>query len=165
MIKSGVILLTKGLLDVKIKLDISPQYQDKEIVIRANQKDEEVAEILHSLQEIETKLHSINGYLDDTVYSLPISEILFFETNDRNVYAHTKDNAFLIHSRLYELEENLPDNFLRISKSAILNVDEIKSLTQSVMGNLIQFRDSYKQIYVSRRFLKKLKMKLNQRKG
>ena len=149
---------------VKIRLDISSEYQEKEIVIRANKKDEEVAEILRNLQEIDTKLHNINGYLDNTVYSLSTQDILFFETNDRNVYAHTKDNAFLIHYRLYELEENLPDNFLRVSKSSILNVDEVKSLTQSVMGNLIQFRDSYKQIYVSRRFLKKLKLKLNQRK-
>lgn len=149
---------------MKIRLDISSEYREKEIVIRANKKDEEVAEILRNLQKIDTKLHNINGYLDNTVYSLSTQDILFFETNDRNVYAHTKDNAFLIHYRLYELEENLPDNFLRVSKSSILNVDEVKSLTQSVMGNLIQFRDSYKQIYVSRRFLKKLKLKLNQRK-
>ena len=149
---------------MKIRLDISSEYREKEIVIRANKKDEEVAEILRNLQEIDTKLHNINGYLDNTVYSLSTQDILFFETNDRNVYAHTKDNAFLIHYRLYELEENLSDNFLRVSKSSILNVDEVKSLTQSVMGNLIQFRDSYKQIYVSRRFLKKLKLKLNQRK-
>ena len=151
-------------MDVKIKLDISSEYQEKEIIIRANKKDEEVAEILRNLQNIDTKLHNINGYLDNTVYSLSTQDILFFETNDRNVYAHTKDNAFLIHYRLYELEENLPDNFLRVSKSSILNVDEVKSLTQSVMGNLIQFRDSYKQMYASRRFLKKLKLKLNQRK-
>lgn len=149
---------------MKIRLDISSEYREKEIIIRANKKDEEVTEILRNLQEIDTKLHNINGYLDNTVYSLSTRDILFFETNDRNVYAHTKDNAFLIHYRLYELEENLPDNFLRVSKSSILNVDEVKSLTQSVMGNLIQFRDSYKQIYVSRRFLKKLKLKLNQRK-
>lgn len=148
---------------MKIRLDISSEYQEKEVIIRANKKDEEVAEILRNLQEIDTKLHNINGYLDNTVYSLSTEDILFFETNDRNVYAHTKDNAFLIHYRLYELEENLPDNFLRVSKSSILNVDGVKSLTQSVMGNLIQFRDSYKQIYVSRRFLKKLKLKLNQR--
>lgn len=152
------------MLVVKIRLDISSEYREKEVIIRANKKDEEVAEILRNLQEIDTKLHNINGYLDNTVYSLSTEDILFFETNDRNVYAHTKDNAFLIHYRLYELEENLPDNFLRVSKSSILNVDEVKSLTQSVMGNLIQFRDSYKQIYVSRRFLKKLKLKLNQRK-
>lgn len=95
---------------------------------------------------------------------MQLREILFFETNERNVYAHTVDNAFLIHYRLYELEENLPDDFLRVSKSSILNVNEILSLTRSVTGNLVKFKNTYKQIYVSRRFLKELKNKLNQRK-
>jgi len=149
---------------VKIKLDISPQYSEKEIVIRAAKKDEEVEEILNSVKDVENKFNHLNGYLDDTVYSLSFKDILFFETNDRNVYAHTVNNAFLIRYRLYELEENLPDNFLRISKSSILNVDEVLSLTKSITGNLVKFRNTYKQIYVSRRFLKDLKEKLNQRK-
>jgi len=149
---------------VKIKLDISPQYSDKEIIIRAAENDDEVKAILNSVKEVENHFNHLNGYIGETVYSLLLKDILFFETNDRNVYAHTIDNAFLIHYRLYELAENLPDNFLRISKSSILNVDEILSLSRSVTGNLVQFKNSYKKIYVSRRFLKDLKIRLEQRK-
>jgi len=149
---------------VKIRLDISPDYQGKEIVIKAAQKDDEVQQILDSLKNVEDKFNHLDGYIDETVYSLAIKDILFFETNDRNVYAHTTNNAFLIHYRLYELEENLPNIFLRVSKSSIINVDEILSLSRSVTGNLIQFKNTYKQIYVSRRFLHDLKAKLEQRK-
>ncbi|AYE39232.1 LytTR family transcriptional regulator [Companilactobacillus zhachilii] len=148
---------------MKIKLNLSSEYREKEIVINAAQKDDEVQQILDSLKDVEEKFNHLNGYLGETVYSLALKDILFFETNDRNVYAHTTTNAFLIHYRLYELEENLPDNFLRVSKSSILNIDEILSLSRSVTGNLVQFRDSYKQIYVSRRFLKELKERLKQR--
>lgn len=148
---------------MKIKLDISPEYKEKEITIRSAANDDEVKEIIHNLQAVESKFNHLNGYLGETVYSLELSEILFFETNDRNVYAHTINNAFLIHYRLYELEENLPKNFLRVSKSSILNVDEILSLSRSVTGNLVQFKNTYKKIYVSRRFLKDLKTRLNQR--
>ena len=154
----------RGLIDVKIKLDISPAYQEKEVIIKAAEDDDEVKKIVHSLQEVESKFNHLNGYLGETVYSLELSEILFFETNERNVYAHTINNAFLIHYRLYELEENLPNNFLRVSKSSILNLDEILSLSRSVTGNLIQFKNTYKKIYVSRRFLKDLKIRLDQRK-
>lgn len=149
---------------MKIKLDISPDYSEKEIVIKANANDAEVQEIVNRLKDVDSKINHLDGYLDETVYSLETKDILFFETNDRNVYAHTSDKAFLIHYRLYELENNLPDNFLRISKSSILNVDEILSLSRSVTGNLVQFKNSYKQIYVSRRFLRDLKDKLKQRK-
>lgn len=149
---------------MKIKLDISPDYQEKEVVIKAAQKDDEVQQIMDSIKDVAEKFNHLNGYIGETVYSLALKDVLFFETNDRNVYAHTTNNAFLIHYRLYELEENLPDNFLRISKSSILNVDEILSLSRSVTGNLVEFKNTYKQVYVSRRFLHELKDKLKQRK-
>jgi len=149
---------------VKIRLDISPDYQEKEVVIKAAQKDDEVQQIMDSIKDVAEKFNHLNGYIGETVYSLALKDVLFFETNDRNVYAHTTNNAFLIHYRLYELEENLPDNFLRISKSSILNVDEILSLSRSVTGNLVEFKNTYKQVYVSRRFLHELKDKLKQRK-
>jgi len=149
---------------VKIKLDISPQYSEKEIIIRAAKNDREVQAILSGIKDIKSNFDQLNGYIGGTVYSLELKNILFFETNERNVYAHTADNTFLIHYRLYELEENLPKNFIRVSKSSILNVDEILSLSRSVTGNLVQFKNTYKKIYVSRRFLKDLKINLNQRK-
>ncbi|WP_338215744.1 LytTR family DNA-binding domain-containing protein [Companilactobacillus muriivasis] len=149
---------------MKIRLDISPDYQEKEVVIKAAKKDDEVQQIMDSIKDVAEKFNHLNGYIGETVYSLALKDVLFFETNDRNVYAHTTNNAFLIHYRLYELEENLPDNFLRISKSSILNVDEILSLSRSVTGNLVEFKNTYKQVYVSRRFLHELKDKLKQRK-
>lgn len=149
---------------MKIRLDISPDYQEKEVVIKAAQKDDEVQQIMDSIKDVAEKFNHLDGYIGETVYSLALKDVLFFETNDRNVYAHTINNAFLIHYRLYELEENLPDNFLRISKSSILNVDEILSLSRSVTGNLVEFKNTYKQVYVSRRFLHELKDKLKQRK-
>lgn len=153
----------QGVVDVKITIDISSDYQGKEIIIRSAEDDEELKSIVKSIKEIGSHFDQIHGYLDETVYALNLSEILFFETNERNVYAHTKDNAFLIHYRLYELEENLPDNFVRVSKSAILNVELVSTLTKSVTGNLIEFTDSYKTMYVSRRFLKNLQNSLQQR--
>lgn len=146
---------------MKIKVDISSKYSEKEIVIKSPVEDDELKAIIAKIQNIENKFSRINGYVKDTVYSLNLKDILFFETNDRNVYAHTIKNTFLIHYRLYELEDKLPDNFLRVSKSSIINVTEIASLSRSVTGNLVQFKNSYKTIYVSRRFLKELKNKLN----
>lgn len=149
---------------MKIRVDVSSDYTDKEIIIKAPKEDEELEELVKEIEKIKNEFSQINGYIDETVYSLNLKEILFFETNDRNVYAHKAKQSFLIHYRLYELEDKLPDNFLRVSKSSILNLDEILSLSRSVTGNLVQFKDTYKTIYVSRRFLKELKNRLNQRK-
>ncbi|WP_164509337.1 LytTR family DNA-binding domain-containing protein [Companilactobacillus jidongensis] len=148
---------------MKIRVDVSSDYPEKEIVIKSPSDDDELKNLVKQIKKLQNEFSQLNGYVGETVYSLELKNILFFETNDRNVYAHTTNNAFLIHHRLYELEEKLPDNFLRISKSSILNLDEISSLTRSVTGNLVQFKNTYKTLYVSRRFLKELKNRLDKK--
>jgi len=148
---------------MKIRVDVSSDYPEREIIIKSPLDDDELKKLVKQIKIIQNELSQINGYIGETVYSLELKNILFFETNDRNVYAHTVNNAFLIHYRLYELEEKLPDNYLRISKSSILNLNEISSLTRSVTGNLVEFKNTYKTLYVSRRFLKDLKNSLDKR--
>ncbi|WP_129044465.1 LytTR family DNA-binding domain-containing protein [Companilactobacillus metriopterae] len=148
---------------MKVKLDISDEYSEKTIVIQSPKDDQEVVDLVQKLESMIQELQKISGYHDDTVYQLDLTEVLFFETNDRDVYAHTSDNSYRVNQRLYELEEILPANFIRVSKSTILNLDQVRSLTRSVTGNLIEFKNSYKQVYVSRRFYKDVKIKLGKK--
>ena len=65
--------------------------------------------------------------------------------------------------KLYELEDLLPNNFIRVSKSAIVNVSHIFSIDRNVTSSsCIKFNGTYKNVYVSRRYYKDLKNKLNE---
>ena len=50
---------------------------------------------------------------------------------------------------------------MRVSKSTILNLDQIYGLTHSLTNNLVEFQNTYKQVYVSRKYFKKLKEELD----
>ncbi|KGO31876.1 hypothetical protein Q757_04475 [Oenococcus alcoholitolerans] len=102
-------------------------------------------------------------YRQGREYYLSVDDFLFFETEGRQVYAHTVDRIYVTKYRLYELEKILTSNFVRASKSAILNVDKVWSLTHSLSNNLIEFNGSQKQIYVSRRYYHAVKEKLEGR--
>lgn len=52
---------------------------------------------------------------------------------------------------------------MRVSKSTIINLDAVYTLTRSLTGNLIAFHESYKQVYVSRRYVKDTKRRLESR--
>ncbi|GAA0867153.1 hypothetical protein GCM10008918_01340 [Lactobacillus kefiranofaciens subsp. kefiranofaciens] len=78
--------------------------------------------------------------------------------------AHTKRHAYLVKYKLYELENILGAGFMRISKSAIINLDQIYGLTRSISNCKIQFHDSYKTVYASRRYYKDLRNRLNERR-
>ena len=93
---------------------------------------------------------------------MALDEILFFETESNGINAHTRDNVYQVKYRLYELEEMLPGHFLRISKSAIINVGEVYSLSKSNLSttSVAAFAGSHKQVFVSRHYVKLLKEKL-----
>lgn len=79
------------------------------------------------------------------------------------VKAHTRDEIFMTKNRLYELEQILPYYFCRISKSAIVNVKEIYSISKNITASSkIEFKDTYKYVFVSRGYFKPLKNKIEE---
>src|SRR5699024_681198 len=98
-------------------------------------------------------------YKKETEYYLSLTDILFFETDAKTVYAHTAKDIYETKYRLYELETLLPAYFMRVSKSTILNCREIYSITKSISASsLVEFKNCHKQVYVSRNYYKTLKM-------
>ena len=92
-----------------------------------------------------------------------IGHILFFETDGEKIYGHTKDEAYEVKQKLYELEELLPIAFCRISKSTIVNAKQIYSLEKSFSGtSTVNFYQTHKQVHVSRRYYQVLKERLNE---
>ena len=60
------------------------------------------------------------------------------------------------------LEDILSGKFMRISKSTIVNLSHVYALTQSISGCSIQFANTHKQVYVSRRYYKLLRERMKE---
>ena len=150
---------------MKIRLDIDQSIEEEEIVVKAKEFSEEVKLIY---EQLNNKSFSSNNFLllydEEREYVISIKDILFFETELDNVYAHTINHTFLCKLRLYELEESLPISFMRISKSTIINVGHVYSIERKLSAtSLVQFNNCAKEVYVSRRYYKLLKEKLLER--
>ncbi|GAJ26579.1 response regulator [Liquorilactobacillus sucicola DSM 21376 = JCM 15457] len=147
---------------MKITIDIDDSLEETEVVIRAPKRSEEIVQLSRMLRA-KNETCSLLFYKGRTEYRINVGDILFFETNGRQVHAHTTDDVYVVKYRLYELEDMLPSDFIRVSKSAILNVNRIFSLTHSVSNRLIQFQNSYKQIYVSRKYYRELRKRMEEK--
>ena len=67
--------------------------------------------------------------------------------------------------KLYQLEELLPNAFLRISKSAIVNLNQVYSITRNLTASsLVEFMHSHKRVYVSRNYYKMLVERLAEKR-
>lgn len=151
---------------MKIRIDLSENIEEDEIVIKCGKLSKEIQQIQQAISEITLQAQKFTFYKEEKEYYFPVEAILFFETSDGKVDAHTTDEVFKIKYCLYELEEILPNNFIRISKSTILNVNHIHSISRNfTSSSLIEFNKSYKQVYVSRNYYKELKNRLDERRN
>ena len=149
---------------MKVKLEIDSDASEDELIIKAKNISPEMEQLYRKLQNIEHE-DQIECFKDNVTYYLPLNKILFFETDAKQVILHTQDRACLDKHKLYELENILGAGFMRISKSTIINLDQIYGLTRSISDCKIQFHDTYKTVYASRRYYKELRMRLDERRS
>ena len=146
---------------MKIRIEVDKEIQEDEVIIRFKQLNDDVSNIQKALTDILSKKTQIIFYKNNSEYYIPLSEILFFETEESSISAHTIDNIYQVKYKLYELEDILPNNFMRVSKSTILNIDYIYSITKNLTSSsVVEFQNTHKKVYVSRHYYKLLKFKL-----
>lgn len=81
-------------------------------------------------------------------------------TEDNQVKIHTKNDSYNINKRLYELENQLDSSFIRISKSTIVNINEIDYVAPSFKGIMfISLKNGLKD-NISRNYLSEFKKRL-----
>ena len=149
---------------MKIRIEIADSIEEDEVMIRCKELNGAVEEIQKAIAEKTSKMPKMVFYKEKDEYYFPLTDILFFETGHDAVYAHTAADVFKTEFKLYELQSMLPQRFVRVSKSAIVNIVHILSVSKNLASSsLIRFQKSHKQIYVSRLYYKDLKQKLNER--
>ncbi|NFD77889.1 LytTR family transcriptional regulator [Clostridium botulinum] len=146
---------------MRIRIEVDNKIEEDEVIIRCSELSEDVKNIQIMLDDMLLHKKQITFYRGDTEYYLSLEEILFFETEENGICAHTIDNIYNVKYKLYELEEFLPGYFMRVSKSTILNTNHIYSITRRISSSSkIEFQNTHKQVYVSRYYYKPLKIKL-----
>lgn len=142
---------------MRIRIELADDLDETELVIRCADIDEEVRQ----LQRLLTNRSSpppIVFYREDREFYFSLQDVLFFESGDEQVFAHTGKEAYRVKFRLYELEELLPGHFMRVAKSTIVNTRQIFSIARNITSaSCVRFRNTHKEIYVSRRYYPQLK--------
>lgn len=150
---------------MKIKIELNPDIAENEVIIKCKHLDNTINKIQQSIMQVSQKVN-LTFYKNNIEYYLPIESILFFETSDNYINAHTIDDVYKSKRKLYELEEMLSYNFIRVSKSTILNIEHIYSIDRNITSSsIVEFRKTHKKVYVSRNYYKSLKQRLDERRN
>ena len=140
-------------MDIKVRTNISNEFDDIEIVINAPERNSQVIEIENDLITLSKNvIEKVIGVKDNDIFIIDVSDIIIFYSEDKNNYCKTKNGIFKIKEKLYYLEENLPQKkFIRISNSVIVNIDRVISFNTSIIGSILVRLEDGTNEYVSKR--------------
>lgn len=150
---------------MKVRIEIEEGLAEDEVVIRCGTLNDAVVSLQSYISKQSSGKRCLALANGETEYYVPLEDIYFFETEGREIRAHTADKLFGCSYKLYELEELLPGSFMRISKSVIVNMDHIYSITRNLTASSeVEFTGSRKKTLVSRSYYKALVERLKARK-
>ncbi len=138
-------------MELKIVIDENAQEQ---VVVYTHK----ISQLVNDIEElVNSSKADLIGFSDDEAVKLNINEIICFLTEDNKVFALTDSGKFKLKCRLYQLEENLNCNFIKINQSCIANIKKISRFKATIGGALnVIFVNGYSD-YVSRRNIKNIK--------
>jgi len=154
----------KGRERLKVRVEIDTKLAAPEVVVRVPAQTAATADLVAAIRAASGEADQLTVSYKGTQQRVAVADILFCEASGHQVVVHTATAALTTRVPLHKLATDLPATFLRASKSAILNGNQVASLSKSLTGNLVRFRQSHKQLYVSRRYYAALKQALA-RKG
>ena len=138
----------------------SPQPNDEDVVIvRCASPDQRLISMLLSFQTAKTEL---TGYLEDKIVRLNYQDVYYFEANENRVFAYYHSDVYEVKYKLYELEELfVPLDFVRCSKSMIVNMEKIEYLSPLFSVKLEAHLKNGEKIVISRSYVKEIKRRLD----
>ena len=151
----------------KVRTNISEKYEEIEIIINAPKRTEEVQKIEEKLIEKDSAIiKQIIGYQGNDIFVIKTEDIILFYSEEKNNYCKTKEGIYMVKEKMYYLDDILDKNkFIRISNSAIVNIDKIKCFNTSIIGRIVvKFYDNT-EVNVSRRRTTEIMKFLKERRG
>jgi DNA-binding LytR/AlgR family response regulator len=143
---------------MKIVINEGYENEEPEIIINCMKADESILRICAGLQIYNKRL---TGERDGETFLLNASEVLYIDTVERKTFLYTEGGVFETSLKLYELEERLSsEEFIRATKSSILNFSKVTSIRTDFGGRLNCTMENGEVVIVSRQYAVKIKQKL-----
>lgn len=143
-------------MDIQIVEHIKETLQ---VVIKCRQIDDEIIRLKCHIELFDKKLQAKK---DNEWYFINSSDALYFESVDNRTFLYTKDDVMEVRQRLYELEVILSDkDFIRISKSQIVNINKIRSLKPELNRTILATMCNGERLYISRKYVQAIRNMLS----
>lgn len=143
--------------NLKIIIEEPRDGEEEQIIIKCHNIS---PELLNVLNMVKTQGSLLVANVGNEIHRITPSDVYYIETVDNKTFLYCESDVYEIKQKLYELEELRINDFLRISKSVIVNLGKIKSLIPSMSGRLEATLRNGERVIISRQYVSELKRNL-----
>ena len=136
---------------------IIDEKREEEVFIYAQKRSSLVDEIERL---VESNNLTIKGTKDDEIIIINPLDVTCFISQNNKVFALIGEEQYKIKERLYQLEEMMDENYIKINQSCLANIKRIDRFSSSLGGAIMVLFDNGYKDYISRRELKKFKERM-----
>jgi len=142
---------------MKITIENIPVGSEPEVIIRCNEPDDSLLQLIYSLTSTHRKLIS---FTDLQTHIINPKDVFYFESVDNKVFIYCREKVYESRLKLYEIETDYENwDFFRASKSTVLNIGKIKSVSPILYGRLEALLQNDEKVFISRQYVPVLKKK------
>ena len=143
---------------IKIEIEFVDSSEEEVITMKVREVDEE---LLKCINRLKLKDDIVFGTKDNEQFRVPLNEVYYFEAVENKVFMYTRSDVYEIKEKLYNIEKKYESlDFVRVSKSAIVNIEMIESISPEFSGRFELKLINNERVLVSRSYVKVLKNKL-----
>ena len=139
---------------MKITIEEPQTGEEDEIIVRCRNIS---PELLSMLNAIKMPSSILIAYMGNEIHRVNPADIFYIEVVDRMTFFYCESAVYESRQKLYELEELEIRDFLRISKSVIVNVNMIKTLIPLLSGKAEAVLVNNERVVISRQYVNNLK--------
>lgn len=145
---------------MKVNLFVSKDIEEPYADIHTNELTDNITKAMSILESDESSdMLAVRKGSD--IALLEFNDVYMLRVEEKQVKVYTKSSEYLIKKPLYQVEENLNSDFVRISKTTIVNFKKIERVAPSLKGMMfIQLKNGLKD-NISRKYLPEFKKALD----
>ena len=145
---------------MKVNLFVSRDIEEPYADIHTNELTDNITKAM-SILESDDSSEMLAVKKGSDIALLEFSDVYMFRVEDKQVKVYTENKEYKIKKALYQVEENLTSDFVRISKTTIVNLKKVERVAPSIKGMMfIQLKNGLKD-NISRKYLPDFKQALD----
>ena len=146
---------------MRVEIKIAPDIGEPIAIIHTPKMTPELAMWVEMLERAEDKPSLLIAKNDDKLYVIRHEDVEIIRTEGGETKLYNRNaQVFTIPKPLHEIQERLGAGFVRISRSAIVNIDRADHLSPSFNGTMKIAMKNGVSDYISRKYLGEFKKSL-----